>query len=93
VPLKLGPTAGLSFHPATPVMTMGVVLKSDSPRAIAARASVLSSSSSCFAGIHRSNRVKARRSNAAPVGLPPMGSLMPMKNGWRDNSAGPRRGP
>jgi len=66
------------LSPATPWITIGLVLKISWPRAMAARARATSRRSPLKLA-HLSKIVKARGSNAAPVGFRPTGSLIPVK--------------
>src|SRR5512143_4177261 len=81
LPVKDAGTPGLSFRPPTPEMVIGRVLNRVSPRATDRRAAVRAVDSSLPAtGLsQRENSVKATGSNAAPVGFPPSGSLIPTK--------------
>ena len=79
------------LRPATPEMTIDLVLKICCPRAIARRELVVASRP--FRLPHASKMVKAFGSNAAPVGFRPTGSLMPVKNGCRASTAGPPPAP
>src|SRR5574342_680982 len=70
-----------SFKPPTLVIESGCVLKISSPRAIAVRAAVYLLLSELVRFSHGRKMVKAAGSNAAPVGFPPSGSLIPGKKG------------
>src|SRR5215467_4270590 len=72
------------FKPATPEITIGLVLKIVSPRAIALRVRVVSSAGRPASDDHAANSPKTFGSKAAPVGFRPTGSLIPTKNGWRE---------
>jgi hypothetical protein len=76
------------FNPATPAITIGFVLKTSWPRAMARRAWGISRGPP-DAFIQASNSVKARGSKRRPVGFNPTGSLIPMKNGSADKAIGP----
>src|SRR5262245_33384130 len=66
------------LSPPTPLMVNARVLKSASPRAIDCRAAQYGSRRDRGRSFHASNNVKTFGLNAAPVGLSPTGSLMPV---------------
>ncbi len=83
-----------SFRPATPLRTIGLVLKISWPRAMARRARSMRSSVSPSAPPrrsrdHASKIVNARGSNGVLVGFRPTGSLIPMKNGCCESATRP----
>src|SRR5690242_11600179 len=76
------------LRPATPLSTIGLVLKMTSPRAIDRRARSASSDADRLGRAQAPNNEKALGSNGVPAGFIPTGSLMPMKNGCLDSVKG-----